>query len=193
MEEPKASNTLSDTIELIRSFDCGNDETNSVAQQLSAILSRIPDGNVAEIYGQTSDDHTLKMGIRHTNDQFRLVNVLISPRIIGVTTCMMKDTLNRHVENSAHFNSLSEAATPFFEIVFGDTFEKEIVKRKGVFFECSLKFDDKRFSGRTYISKKNKWMKRVFGSRKHTSETFRYLSFFKEYDYFVKNVFVDAI
>lgn len=193
MEKDQVTNTLEDTILLIRSFNCEKNDVNDVALQLSDILSRIPKGSIGEIYAQITMDGILKMGIRHNNDQFRLINILISSRIVGVTTCMMKDTLNRQVEASPHFSNMSEIATPYFEAVFGEAFEKEIVKRNNRLFECSLKFDDARFVGRTYISKRDQWIKRILGSKRHTSQHFRYLSFFKEYDYYVKNVFVENV
>lgn len=180
-----------EAVELIRSFDNGNEEMSEVAQQLANILERIPSKSIGEIYAKITEDNLLKMGVRHNNDRFRLVQILIGNVVVGVTTCMMKDTLNFQLENGkSPFNSMSELATPYFEVVFGSGFQKVVTKNNGEIVRCVMRFDDERFSNRLYGAEEDKFTR--FTETGATDEQcFRYLSFFEVYDYHIRNEIVD--
>lgn len=176
-----------DIISTIYSYSDKFGDSLKVIDILVQFINRIPKSNLGELSNAELLDNGIRILLQHANDGFRRVSIHIVNDFMSTEICFMKDSLTYQLYKNKYSIDLRTIAPIYFESIFGDSFQKEIYYRNKKIFQVILSFDDSRLKNRLYISLKNLVKTKLFGTPSLRVEKYRYLSFFKTYDYVVKN------
>ena len=80
----------------------------------------------------------------------------------------------------------------YFHAIFDDSFTKHICYRDNTVFEVKLCFENKNIRNRNYLELKNLLLKHLFGFKPNKIDEFKYLSFFKAYNFHIGNRTIKA-
>lgn len=180
--------------EMIAQIGCFRENREVLKAELEALLKvfyQIPDDNISEQSQALVTEDGISIVVIHTNDGFRVVEITVRHDFIKTSACFMPDSFLYQLKGRSYTSEQEQDFyEAYFNAIFSDAFAKEIHYRKKNVVKTDLVFDDERFKSRSYVSFPNKIKASVFGLKSDKVEKFRYLSFFKMYDYNVKNVYL---